>query len=349
MDIQKIAILYSNLSGYSAACQRALKKYYQVELLVMYWPVASEAPFSDEIFGHIDHPYDRSKLSTPEIIKTLKDFAPQALLISGWMDKGYLKAAKAMKEEGVPVVAGSDTQWTGSFRQQVAVRISQWYLHPSIDILWATGERQRQFANKLGYPTKNCWSGFYSCDWEKFAYAKAEKRQKAFLYVGRYLERKGLDTLIEAYKAYRKTVQSPWELWLIGKGPLAERIKGEEGIKDIGFVQPHLVPQYYKKVACFIFPSVYEPWGVALHEAAAAGLPLIASDAVGAAVHLLREGHNGYLFQAKDTNELKKKLVKVANATPEEWQEMSQASFELSKQYTPKHWARIFMEGIKEC
>jgi glycosyltransferase involved in cell wall biosynthesis len=43
----------------------------------------------------------------------------------------------------------------------------------------------------------------------------------------------------------------------------------------------------------FIMPSRGEPWGVAIAEAAATGLPLICTDVCGAAVDLLRSYYNG--------------------------------------------------------
>src|SRR5699024_540616 len=108
------------------------------------------------------------------------------------------QVARHFKKQGVPVVAGCDTQWRGTWRQEVARRMARWYLHPSIDVLWVSGERQRQFANRLGFTGPRCWSGYYTCDWTRFAGTKSPaERQQQFLYTGRYVEAKGLDVLVK--------------------------------------------------------------------------------------------------------------------------------------------------------
>ena len=51
----------------------------------------------------------------------------------------------------------------------------------------------------------------------------------------------------------------------------------------------------YVDADVFALLSRHEPWGVAVNEAAASGLPLLLSDRVGAAADLLRDGENGFL------------------------------------------------------
>ena len=51
-------------------------------------------------------------------------------------------------------------------------------------------------------------------------------------------------------------------------------------------------------------PSDVEPWAVVINEAAAAGLASIASDVVGAAAELVRDGVNGRVFPAGDRSAL---------------------------------------------
>jgi glycosyltransferase involved in cell wall biosynthesis len=51
-------------------------------------------------------------------------------------------------------------------------------------------------------------------------------------------------------------------------------------------------------------PSKKEPWGVVLHEMAIAGLPLLASENVGAASAFLREGENGKVFKLEELSNI---------------------------------------------
>jgi glycosyltransferase involved in cell wall biosynthesis len=62
----------------------------------------------------------------------------------------------------------------------------------------------------------------------------------------------------------------------------------------------------------FALLSRHEPWGVAVNEAAASGLPLVLSDCVGAAVDLLEDGRNGILVAADDSEAAAGALAKLS-------------------------------------
>ena len=56
-------------------------------------------------------------------------------------------------------------------------------------------------------------------------------------------------------------------------------------------------------------PSRYEPHGIVVGEALAAGTPVLASDVVGAACGLVRNGENGAIFRSQDLPDLQAKLA----------------------------------------
>lgn len=351
MKIRKIAILYTRLSGYTLACLRELKRQYNVELLVFAQKPASSAPFDFGKFEGIDRFYFREDHSRERIGTILKDFNPDAIYVSGWAVRDYLKAARPFKKRGVPVIAGSDTQWKGTLRHKLAALTAPYYLHPYIDILWASGDRQIQFAKKIGYTRNKCWYGFYSCDWEKFSslYPKRVFTDKgSFLYVGRYLGFKGIDILLEAYSRYRKRTPDPWPLYCAGAGPLQDKIKSTEGVIDLGFVQPNELPSLMLHNSVFVLPSRSEPWGVVIHEAVSTGMPVVCSDICGAAVHLVQDGYNGYIFETGNAAHLADSLRKIGDLTVDQREKMGRSGFELSKQFTPSRWADTFINGLYE-
>jgi glycosyltransferase involved in cell wall biosynthesis len=345
----RLALLYSHPGSYTRACVRALKEDYGWEILAIHYRRSAEAPFAEEPLQGVAECVDRAEFSNGAAIAgRVQSFGADVVQMVGWMDKGYLAAARILKRQGTMVVAGSDTQYTGSLRQWVAACIARWYLHPAIDVLWVTGERQRQLAWKLGYRGKRCWSGMYCCDHARFAEAAemAGERNPAFLYVGRYVEAKGLDVLLEAYGRYRKTVQNPWNLVCAGAGPLKGLLQGQPGVEDLGFVQPDALPALMARHSAFVLPSRKEPWGVVVQEAAAAGLPLVCSDAVGAAVHLLQDHCNGFSFASEAVAELARRLEQISTLPQEQRAEMAHASREMARQFTPERWARTLVEGL---
>jgi glycosyltransferase involved in cell wall biosynthesis len=86
----------------------------------------------------------------------------------------------------------------------------------------------------------------------------------------------------------------------------------------------------------FVLPSRSEPWGMVLNEAAAAGLPLVATEESGAA-HDLVDG-NGYRVAAGDVDALRDALSSLA-ADSELRARMGARSRELAKRFTPEAWA----------
>lgn len=347
-DGLRIAVLHSRLSPHMAACFRTLRAEYDVELLVVRIPPADNAPFDDRHFDWINQLYDRGSLSTEDMTAMLDSFSPDAVFMSGWFDQGYLSVARTMREQNVLVVAGSDEQWTGSWRQQGARLIAPWYLHSAIDVLWVAGERQRQFARRLGFRGAQCWDGVYACDWEQFTTGRTGSLPRAFLFVGRYIRRKGIDLLVDAYATYRERVSDPWPLLCAGSGEEEALLKKQEGIDNRGFTQPDALPSLMKAAGAFVLPSREEPWGVVVAEAAAAGLPLICSEACGSAVHLLRDRYNGYIVQSGSAEHLAHCLAAMSRASDEERLRMGARSHELSKQYTPTQWADTLTTGIRD-
>ena len=349
--MKNIAILYSELAGYTLSCIKKLKENYDVKILLIAWEKNNLAPFQFDNIDYVDIVYSRNRFTPQKIESILNNFQPDGIYISGWMDKGYLKAVKGFKNRGIPVIAGVDGQWINSVRQIIASSISKVYLHSIIDILWVTGERQAQFAKRLGYQGDRLMYGLYSCDWDAFAdiykRRKTKNNGQKFLYVGRLIDFKGIDTLLTAYKRYRRGVRHPWELHIAGTGDLESEIQNVEGIKYQGFVQPGELPLVMADCSAFILPSVNEPWGVVIHEATAAGMPVICSDVCGAGVHLVQDGYNGYIFQSGNVDHLTSRMIQMSSLDNTGFHRMGEASFELSKQFTPDRWADTLINGIE--
>lgn len=353
IPIKRIALLQPGLSGYLLACMQQLKSLYDLELLIFHWEPRAEAPFQFGALDWADQVQVRDGQSVAQILETVRAFGPDGLYIPGWIDRGYFQVARALKKQGIPVVAGLDNQPNGSLRQRLAAKAAPRYLHPTIDALWVAGERQAQLAQRFGYAGERCWRGFYCCDWDKFAAPRpaaphqAAPQKPSFFYSGRYVAEKGIEDLVTAYRAYRAQVAEPWELHCVGTGALKTLLEKQPGIVVTDFVQPNALPALMQGHSAFVLPSRNEPWGVVLQEAAAAGLPLIASDACGAAVHLLQDGYNGFSFERGNAAHLTKCLLKLSALSPERRQEMGRASHELSKQFTPTRWARTLVEGLQ--
>ena len=69
--------------------------------------------------------------------------------------------------------------------------------------------------------------------------------------------------------------------------------------------------QAYHHAHVLILPSSFEPWGLVVNEAMAAGLPVVCSTAVGSAHDLIIKPNTGWVFKDNDEVELTELLQKL--------------------------------------
>ena len=255
--------------------------------------------------------------------------------MASWNFSHYMKLSKSYRKLGVPIISCFDNQWVGSKKQYLGKIVSPFFLQPVINNFIVCGDRQAQFANKLGYTETH--QGFYCANTSNFNNQKANLLARRFVFVGRFVEQKSIRELIEAYKEYRKSVSEPWSLMMIGEGPLKTLCQNIEGISVENFVQPIGLFDKLAESSCFILPSKHENWGLVIHEAALVGLPLICSSACGATTWFLREGQNGYLTTSKSES-IKRAMIKVHYASPQKLEEMSETSLKLGHFWTTEKW-----------
>jgi len=203
------------------------------------------------------------------------------------------------------------------------------------------------FARKMGFKENEILYGVLTADTAAMRQAAGrEPERPAFLFIGRLVPVKGLDTLAAAYGVYRRAVADPWPLRVCGLGPLAHVISPVPGVEMVGFVQPEALPDQFAQSSCLVLPSRSENWGVVIHEAAAAGRPVICSTACGASVSLVRDGFNGFVFEAGDAAGLASALIRMHGASIAERRRMGEASRHLAEQYSPERWARYLLDRV---
>ncbi|TAN12874.1 MAG: glycosyltransferase [Chitinophagaceae bacterium] len=351
----KILYLYAELASYPIAIMKELINEYDAEIIVISWDENRQTPYKPPLCEGITY-FKKSDFSTSTLIEFSINLNPDMIYISGWMDKMYIKVCRRMKKIGVPIVAGCDTQWRGSFRQYVASLISSWYQHRFINYIWVAGVRQYEYAKKLGFNDKNILFNCYSADIKLFdqAYLKSldykrKRYPRTLIFVGRFHEDKGIRLLIDAYKELRAEQGMQWQLVLIGNGGLYKELTeiSVEGIQIKDFMQPELLVQIVGTAGVFILPSLFEQWGVVIHEFAAGGLPLITSDCCGASTEFLIPGYNGFLFENGNKEALKTAILRLTSLSEEELLKYGSRSNMLSKKISPQTSAAFLVSILK--
>lgn len=335
-----VLFLYTELADYFLKCCDELSKTASVHIIR--WPVNKEAPFR---FSYSDKikVYDKNGYGFEQLQALIAGIAPDMIVCSGWVDKEYLKLTKPYFKK-IPTVITLDTHWNGSPKQYLATLLSRFFLLPVFSNAWVPGAIQKAYARKLGFRPANIALGFYCCDLPKFnaVYTQnAAKKEEAFpkrlLYVGRYYDFKGIGDLWEAFIQLQNESPSDWELWCLGTGTKAPAEHPK--IRHFGFVQPQDLEPILEQSGIFVLPSRFEPWGVVVQEYAAAGFPLLLSQAVGAGEAFLEEGKNGFSFPPEDVAGLKIQLKKMINLSAKDLILMSEKSHALAQKISPSKWA----------
>lgn len=133
-------------------------------------------------------------------------------------------------------------------------------------------------------------------------------------FVGRLAVVKNIDTLLRAIKIIRRSCANI-RLLIVGDGSeraYLESYSKEIGVDDcvsfLGYRDD--VKMILQSVDIFILPSHYEGISIALLEAMACGLPVIASN-VGGNLEIVIHNETGFLFPSRDINALTKCVVQL--------------------------------------
>jgi glycosyltransferase involved in cell wall biosynthesis len=345
----RIALLCTELAAYYLTCFKALQETGKVELLLVHWPVNMAAPYTFNGIPGVTKVYNKSAYSPEEVRKYVVEFQPEIVYMSGWNDSLYNQIARKLKSRSL-IIAGLDNQWRGTVRQRLASFLSRWYLKSMIDVMWVPGNRQKVFAKKMGYSGKSCWEGLLTCDVDRFSEFGRRgiaARTKSFLYVGRFAQEKGIDILAEAYLEYRNMVSNPWGLVCVGAGKYKPDSIMNPVIKHREFIQPEEMPSLMSEHTCLVLPSYYEPWGLVIQEAVAAGLPVVCTSACGAADHFVNNGRNGWIIQQGSSEALRDVMIRMHGLKDEEWNDWHDESLRIAPQFTPQKWTHTLLQGMK--
>jgi glycosyltransferase involved in cell wall biosynthesis len=350
MTAPRVAFLWNHLSGYFAASLEALLDT-GAEVLLVYRTADAAAPYADfPVAEKVEHLSWSDTISADTIRAALDAFDPHGLVVNSWNAGVYRKVAREMRGKTARILT-MDNQWLGTPKQWAGIAAARFVVRPMAEAVFVAGERQAVFTGKLGFPAERLLWGLYTCDHPRFS-AVAERRagplDRRFLFVGRLVKEKGVDTLAAAYRDYRSAVGDPWPLVVAGTGPLGELLAEVEGVEMLGFTQPADLPAVFERAGCLVLPSRFEPWATVIHEAAAAGLAVICTDACGASTRFLLDGYNGVLTPADKPSALTDAFRRLHRTSAEELSAMSEASRSLARQLTPQRWAATLLRGIAD-
>lgn len=304
----KVLFVWPGLTGYMGDCWRELASRDGIDLKIA-------VDLSDKCFG--------GNFSASDVLRNLDwnpatlqndtlDWHPDVLFTVGWHNKACRSAVEAFPE--ARKVCCFDMPWEWRFRK-VAARFVLWRYLRRFDAAFVPGVIAAKYARWLGFNDGNIFKGLFSTDITRFA---AHNGGGGFLFLGREVSDKGVDVLRKAYELYK------------GNG-------GKWALSVVSNASPSEVAKYYSEADCFILPSRWEPWGVVLAEAAAAGLPIICTDKCGARFEVVRD--NGVVVKSGDAGALAAAMHKIENMSADARLSMGAKGKALAQSYSCQAWA----------
>lgn len=348
----KVVFCWQTVSGYMAACWRELASRSGIDLHVIARRPGGAAAFDPSIMSGISHElFDQADLDRPKtMLPIVRAQKPDVVVLCGWASKSWPAVAKDPDLGSAARVMTMDTPFQGTLRQKLGGLVHKSYFQ-RIHRVFVAGERTRQLALTLGFRDAQIRASTYGFDFDTMAQGAAvrdpQSPPRQFLFVGRYVPVKGIDTLLEAYAQYRQRVSDPWTLACCGKGELASDLAKAEGVIDHGFTQPADLPAHLAASSAFVLASDFEPWGVVVAEAAAAGLPIVCTDAVGAAIDMVRPFYSGLTVAPRDPRSLADALVYL-HEHPERTVEMGLRAREYARAYSAQAWSDRWEATLNE-
>ncbi|MGB0034744.1 MAG: glycosyltransferase family 4 protein, partial [Candidatus Acidiferrales bacterium] len=178
---------------------------------------------------------------------------------------------------------------------------------------------------------------------ERF-FAKREyvnRESSRLLYVGTWLDRKGVFYLAEALRLVAETIPDV-RLTVAGCLISADQVKSSfapevrDLVSVVPFVKREDMPRVYAEHDIFVFPSLVEGMPLTLLEAMASGMPVVTTKTSGM-TDVVEDGVNGLLVLPADSENLAKSIEWLCRSTDLR-RRLGQAGQESMRQYT---WDRV--------
>jgi glycosyltransferase involved in cell wall biosynthesis len=271
-----------------------------------------------------------SGCDTPGVIDSLRTWAPDVVILTGWHSKMLVQAWWASRRLGIPRVLRGESN---ALRHRPRWKRS---LHAAwlrgFDEFLAIGQANRDFYRQAKVPLNRIHDCPYFVDNNRFGTQadglrgrRAELRAEwgiaqdatCFLFSGKMIPKKRPVELLHALQRACATGASV-HLLIVGDGELMAEARAIVQAQNLpvtfaGFLNQTEIVRAYVAGDCLVLPSdTGETWGLVVNEAMACGLPAIVSDQVGCGPDLVTDGVTGALFPMGDVEALAQRLIEFS-------------------------------------
>ena len=325
------------------------------------------------------HPFDLSTVRSYEwgqtnphlrvdhnlIAKILRE-SDAWVVVASYLKPTLMAAMKALAKENRKFLYYTDTplsqliEWNRDrprgrswLRRSARAHRLSWIFRKAHHVL-ATGQPGVESVIKLGCPKEKAVVFPYWVDLPSLRKVPSiAEKGGTLLAVGQLTYRKGYDIAIKALgKAIQTANLGGVQLHVVGEGPERqnlERLAVVEGLGGRvvfhGWLQPPQVAEIMNQATAIVHTARWEPFGVAVLEAMATGLPVLGSADTMAALDRIEDGVSGFIHRTEDVEQLTEHMIKIFS-DPEISARMGLAARRQAEEWPPERGVEIIKDII---
>lgn len=263
---------------------------------------------SDRFFG----------LDVPDIAERIRATAPEVVIVPGWHSAMEVRAVRACRQQGVPVLyRGDSTLRSGPRRLLRPIwAVKTRVMLRRFDRYLSVGRDAHDYLRAFAIPESHIHASPHAVDNEWFAAQAAAHRATrrglrdgigardddfVVLFAGKFVPRKRPLDAVRAAAAMGAGVV----LLTAGDGELAGAARAEAARLGVrlhwrGFLNQSELPEAFAAADALLVPSTWESWGLIVNEALASGVPCVVTDRVAAGRDLVVDGRTGFSVPVGD-------------------------------------------------
>ena len=286
----------------------------------------------------------------PTLINEIESWGATAVLIYGWSFNSHLKCMRYFKGK-IPVYFRGDSnllvEGGNTFKKWIRKYFLTW-VYSYIDIAFYVGQANKRYFINNGLKCDQLIFAPHAIDNNRFSNFSnhsfridlgISSEKIVFLFAGKF---ESIKNPLLLMNAFLKIGNINSVLLFVGNGPLENELKNKwmqlnsemkNCIHFLDFQNQTLMPDIYKTADVFVLPSQGETWGLSINEAMASSKAILVSDKCGAALDLVKDNQNGFVFESNNEKSLINKMELLIKQK-EMLVDFGQCSFEIIRDWS---------------
>lgn len=324
-------------------------------------PLEFEHTFLDERFVTFNGRYIHYNSG---VIGKLRQFCPH-VIVTGGFNPTHLYAFAYALWKRIPHVAMTDGTYASEQSLSRLHKAVRRFVYNRTNVFVAASMGGQRLYESYGIAAERCFRSCLCVDNSAFSpLANQDEKRFDFLFCGRMETVKNPFFALNVAQETARRLQRKMRILFVGAGSEEDKLRlaalrRSEFIEAEfnGFAAHHELPSLYRSARIFLFPTLWDPWGVVANEACAAGLPVLVTPDAGVAGELVRDGENGFICDL-NVNQWASRAALLLGY-PDVWENFSTRSLWLVKEYSYENAvngiltacqnALLPLEGSKVC